>query len=64
MDNPDSSINFLKIVSEKAIKVLFFGCQAKTIQSTRFRDALATQISKDFNIDIQEYQPAFAFFKW
>ena len=45
----------------KSYKSLVLRISGQDRKSTRFRDALATQISKVFNIDIQEYQPVILF---
>ena len=52
---------FFKDRERKSYKSVILRMSGQDYKSTRFRDALATQISKDFNIDIQEYQPVLLF---
>ena len=52
---------FFKDRDRKSYKSLVLRISGQDWTSTRFRDALATQISKGFNIDIQEYQPVILF---
>lgn len=52
---------FFRDRERDSYKSIILRMSGQDYKSTRFRDALATQISKDFNIDIQEYQPALLF---
>lgn len=52
---------FFRDRDRESYKSLVLRISGQDRKSTRFRDALATQISKDFNIDIQEYQPVILF---
>lgn len=52
---------FFKDRERESYKSLILRMSGQDFRSTRFRDALATQISKDFNLDIQEYQPVLLF---